>query len=46
MIRVNPKVIFGLSQAQLIGLAIILVGIIFYSLNLQKEKSLKHQINI
>lgn len=39
MIRVNPKVVFGLSQAQLIGLAMVVVGIIFYSRNMQQEKN-------
>lgn len=44
MIRTNPKVIFNLSQAQLIALAMILIGIIFYSRNIKKEKLQKAQI--
>ncbi|MFA5404456.1 MAG: prolipoprotein diacylglyceryl transferase family protein [Ignavibacteria bacterium] len=38
-IRLNPKVIFGLTQAQLISIAMILFGVIMLIINRNKEKN-------
>lgn len=41
MIRVNPKVIFNLSQAQLISIVMIICGVFFFMRNKEKEKQFK-----
>ncbi|MBK7160303.1 MAG: prolipoprotein diacylglyceryl transferase [Ignavibacteria bacterium] len=39
IIRLNPRIIFGLSQAQLISLIMIAGGIYLLSVKLRKEKT-------
>ena len=39
LIRLNPKVVFNLSQAQLISIIMMLIGGILFYYNLQKEKT-------
>ena len=41
MIRVNPKVVFGLSQAQIIALVMVAGGVFFFMRNKAKEQNYK-----